>query len=1471
MAGQKLTLTIEVNGSSQTITNLKAIQKAIAGLSNEGGSNANTLGKGIAGLAFNFNEVTQAAQNLVGALRPAYDLLIGQNEQLNQQLLQSAASITATSRVFQGTELIKDPTASIKALQGPLLDAIKDVQKATMSLVGVTSEQTSSVFNTILSNIGQLNDQSKQFPDAIKSASALAPGLVATLGTLGLPLEQAGQEVRDLLQGTITSDSQVAKSLGITNQMVQNWRSQGVLVDELTKKFQPFVDANKLAARSVSGLTSNIQDIVEVTARSAGVPLQKLLVDQLEIVYNLLNENSGKIQDFATDVVNRIATALKTVVDAITQIAQTLTPVIQTLGSAFQDGFASGADAAQNVLQSLTTTIVSLVQISKPFLQVTASLVQGLAKLADTDIGRVLTEAAIATVGLNLAFGKMSVAFEVLVPAIGGLKAGLVATQAGMAAFTATSTAAGGGIVGLQAALAASIPSLQTFAASAAAAVAPLLPIIALGGAVAVTFLIKQTGDMKVASQEIEEFGKQADIAAQQTITLASKIKELQDKANKGTITPAERKQLQGYSGLLKQQSDANEELKQKILSVSAATPEQAQALKNLAQQLDTVSKAAKGAGDAASEALKIESPLADDLGGVDKQLKDKIENARKQLQAPKTNDEADQAAKTLIQLTQTQLEQGLISKEQAVANFREIASNAKTTYEQRIAAEQALTKVVEQRGAERLQSVKNEQSQIEQLVAKGRLTDAQGETQLSQLKVKESQVRLQNTQDELKKLEALGLGKSEKAVELRNQEKEQVAAIASAQNDAEKKLLAQRLKETQDSYDKANAAIAASTTQRETEIQKLVNSGAISEQQAEQLKTSAQRSELEKRLQQARQNVDQLKRLPIPNDPDERQAQEKRIRDAVQQTAALQLQLLQNEYQAQQQLRQIALQRIEDEKVSIEAQAASEQAATDQQKLALDGQVRSLEQQNQRRDISIKSLEQQSNLLGAQKGLQESINDLTKAELDIRQKNTQEALALVQKQEELQAKRDGVQVEAPDQSKVEDAQKDLNDQRLKQLGQFDKSQEQLAQDIYAQSISQGRLELNQLAQKQSIERATLELEIARNKAASDRAITEAKISELKAQQQQIDAQAAIDDAKRQQELAAIAKEEAQLETDPQKRDIALRRADIQAQQANTQLQRSQGQLDTASQGITVAQQAVTQAQQAATAQAQQDQIQRNTLYNQQQAQVDQAASDVQSSVFQSAQGVAEQGLQVQLRSPRFQAVVSDQEAAANAASQQADASQQTADTTQQTADATQQAADASQQQAKDSTQTQDAYKDMSSSLGSAANESGTIADNLERAASAAERVGAALGTTAGTTVPKRRQGGDVTGGQLYQVHKDELFVPGQDGYMLNRTDAMRVAQQAMTQGAMSLGGMPALGAIAPGNVALLGAISQLSSKLNGLQPGIQISNLQQSVVNQVPQNERAIARMVERSNIDLLYNLKNKISSSRIGKTNLN
>jgi hypothetical protein len=369
----KLQLEILATGAGKTVGQIRDIQKAIkdsgaasrsAGV--EGAAGAARQSIGLAEVAFRFNNIIGALQNLRAAAQPVYDALISSNEKLNAQILSSQTNLASSTRIFQGDVEITDPTAKINATRSAIKQALKEVEIATQQLVGVTSSEVNELFQITLTNAASLNNQSKQFPDAISSATALTKGWAASLKVIGVPLNQARQEINSILKGQVDQNSILAKNLNITNNQVNQWQAQGRLVDELNKRLDVFVAGNAIAARSIDGIGSNIKDLIERIGRSTGEPLLEPIISALAEVEKYLKKNEEGITNFFRQLTTAGANGIgaldrfKPTFEAIEKIVTDLSPIVATLFKAAIDGTGLTAQAIQENLKPA----LALIQIT---------------------------------------------------------------------------------------------------------------------------------------------------------------------------------------------------------------------------------------------------------------------------------------------------------------------------------------------------------------------------------------------------------------------------------------------------------------------------------------------------------------------------------------------------------------------------------------------------------------------------------------------------------------------------------------------------------------------------------------------------------------------------------------------------------------------------------------------------------------------------------------------------------------------------------------------------------------------------------------------------------------------------------------------------------------------------------------------------------------------------------------------------
>ncbi|NCJ06685.1 hypothetical protein GS597_09230 [Synechococcales cyanobacterium C] len=350
------------------------------------------IGNTVTQIAFAYNQATLALGSLVAIAKQGYSALLAQNEQLRQSLLATQASLVATNKVLAGGVEITDPTEAIQALEEPVNRAIDKIRKESLELVGLTSFEIKEVFRLVAAQSAEVGINLEQSAD-------LALDFTAALGTLGVPLAQARQEVNSILQGTIDQNSQLARSLNITNDQVKRLKEQGKLYDFLRDKLEAFRAGNALAAQTIGGVSSNIQELFDQITLAAGEPLFEPFLAVLNDIFEFLDKNKDAITEFLQGAVERFVAFMAILREAGEVALKNLQPIIQDLANIFDEDFGR---ALENVVSGLGRFLILLSQlIDNPG-------VRGMLKTVD-----VLVTATAAITSLNGEFADATEAAQI--------------------------------------------------------------------------------------------------------------------------------------------------------------------------------------------------------------------------------------------------------------------------------------------------------------------------------------------------------------------------------------------------------------------------------------------------------------------------------------------------------------------------------------------------------------------------------------------------------------------------------------------------------------------------------------------------------------------------------------------------------------------------------------------------------------------------------------------------------------------------------------------------------------------------------------------------------------------------------------------------------------------------------------------------------------------------------------------------
>jgi len=233
----------------------------------------------------------------------------------------------------------------------------------------------------------------------LKEFSQFVVLLSNAVAAIGLPMNQVVQETRDLLMGTIDVNSQLARSLGITNEMVNRWREQGTLFQELTARLQGFQLASKDVEGSFTGLLAKAKEVFQVFAGMATAKVFEAIKKDLdEFVARFLVVKDGKIELSVEgqELVEKISETLTNLYNIIS----TLVKVVGTLTVEFGGFIAKALEIyiVVKAVSALKSAVEALIGSLRTLSTVGGTAITGLGAL----FSRLNIIVATALVGWNL-------------------------------------------------------------------------------------------------------------------------------------------------------------------------------------------------------------------------------------------------------------------------------------------------------------------------------------------------------------------------------------------------------------------------------------------------------------------------------------------------------------------------------------------------------------------------------------------------------------------------------------------------------------------------------------------------------------------------------------------------------------------------------------------------------------------------------------------------------------------------------------------------------------------------------------------------------------------------------------------------------------------------------------------------------------------------------------------------------------
>ena len=301
MADNSLQIKISANVSG--VADIEKLKAAIAGIpgvtvgaTRDAAAGIHSVGEAAGESGLQIAELTKVVLELVGAyeaLHKGYDLI------------KEGVAFNA------GEEQARIGIATLTSALGKVKDANGEVlhgAEALTAAYGVADEQMEKLRKDSINTTAHYEDLVHAFQQA------LGPGLTAGLnpdkireivvgvsqaaGALGVQMASVGTEVRNIINGHITIHSQIARSLGLTTELVQQWKEQGTLATNLTERLAQFKLAGDDVAKSWKGVTSNLQDAFTLlSAESTKGLTENLKKGMADAVGDLLDKDKGGLAE----------------------------------------------------------------------------------------------------------------------------------------------------------------------------------------------------------------------------------------------------------------------------------------------------------------------------------------------------------------------------------------------------------------------------------------------------------------------------------------------------------------------------------------------------------------------------------------------------------------------------------------------------------------------------------------------------------------------------------------------------------------------------------------------------------------------------------------------------------------------------------------------------------------------------------------------------------------------------------------------------------------------------------------------------------------------------------------------------------------------------------------------------------------------------------------------------------------------
>ena len=202
---------------------------------------------------------------------------------------------TSIGSIIAATNKIS--TAQGKTLEGAdEFNASLEISRDMMDEIQVLALESTATFDQLVQGVSGIIAPATKAGVGLEKMPKFTVTAAQAMSTMKIPLEQMRTEIEALLSGNINKAQDIlATNLGITGEMVRNWKEQGILVEELMKRLEPFALAGERVANSWSGLKSNMKDALDYLGKVTGEGLfESLKQSYRELLDLIISTETGK-------------------------------------------------------------------------------------------------------------------------------------------------------------------------------------------------------------------------------------------------------------------------------------------------------------------------------------------------------------------------------------------------------------------------------------------------------------------------------------------------------------------------------------------------------------------------------------------------------------------------------------------------------------------------------------------------------------------------------------------------------------------------------------------------------------------------------------------------------------------------------------------------------------------------------------------------------------------------------------------------------------------------------------------------------------------------------------------------------------------------------------------------------------------------------------------------------------------------